>query len=304
MSGILCCSFSTAALAQEGHFGMKHMSFENAPETKAEGAKEPAEIKIIMPEPGSDFSELRSQGLVLIQQVIDPLRVQLQDGRIVQLAGMDIPDNDPANPGEISTRAFEELKKMLTSKQVTFYQTKDESKGRRNRMGHYLGHLQTHQDKIWVQGFLLKNGLARILPGADNIEMVAQMSALENEAITEKRGLWASDKFGVLPPETADKAMNNWAIIEGTIAKTGMSNNTVFLNFGDDWRKDFTIGIEGEVRRQMAKRNLDSMGLAGKRVRVHGWVESYNGPYIKLSHAAWLEILPDAAPQANLPQDN
>ncbi len=308
MSGILSCCFTIPALAQEGHFGMRFESFNNmqgikSTEKEAEPAA-PAEAKILMPDANSDFSELRSQGLVLVKQMIDPLRVQLQDGRIVQLAGVEIPDNDPALPGEIASKAFEQLKTILANKQVTFYQTKAEGEGRRNRMGHYLGHLETHQDKIWVQGFLLKNGLARIQPGADNIEMSAQMIALENEALKEKRGIWASDKFGVLTPETADTAMNSWAIIEGTISKTGMSNNTIFLNFGDDWRKDFTIGIEGEVRRQMAKRQLDTLGMAGKRVRVHGWVESYNGPYIKLSNAAWLEILPDAAPQANLPADN
>ena len=304
MSGILLCSFTTPALAQEGGYGLRFETFDAKPETKTEDKKEAEETKILLPESGTEFSELRSQGVVLIQQIIDPLRVQLQDGRIVQLSSVEIPDNASANPGPIASKAFEQLKTQLENKQAIFYQTKSETEGRRNRMGHYLGHLETHQDKIWIQGLLLKNGLARIQPGAHNTEMASQMMALENEAIKEKRGIWASDQFGMLTPDKADSAMNNWAIVEGVITKTGMSNNIVFLNFGDDWRKDFTIGIEGEVRRQIAKKEIDSMGLAGKRVRVHGWVESYNGPYIKLSNATWLEILPDAAPQANLPKDN
>jgi endonuclease YncB( thermonuclease family) len=295
-------------MAQEGGYGLHFESFDAKPGTKAEDKKETKEPEIQMPAASSDFSELRSQGVVLIQKVIDPLRVQLQDGRIVQLASLEIPDNNAGIPGPVASKAFEQLKTMLENKQATFYQTKDEGDGRRNRMGHYLGHLETHGDKFWIQGVLIKNGLARIQPSADNTEMAAQMITLENEAIKEKRGIWASDKFGVLTPENAASAMNSWAIVEGKITKTGMSNNTVFLNFAEDWRKDFTIGIEGEVRRQIAKKNLDSMSLGGKRVRVHGWVEDYNGPYIKLSNAIWLEILPDslpdAAPPANLPKDN
>lgn len=308
MSGILLCSFSIPVCAQEGQFGLHFESYNGLPEKKSEDKKADTEQKIIMPDKPADFAETRSQGVVLVQQIIDPLRLQLQDGRIVQLTGLEIPDNDPANPGPLASKAFDELKTLLESKQATFFQSKSEDKGRRNRMGHYLGHIETHQDKHWVQGVMLKNGLARIQPGSENIEMATQMMALENEAIKEKRGMWAADKFSMLTPETAEGAMNSWAVVEGKIAKTGMSNNTIFLNFGDDWRKDFTIGVEGEVRRQMSKKGLDSMSLVGKTVRVRGWVESYNGPYIKLSDAIWLEILsnplPDAAPQANLPADN
>ena len=304
MSGILCCCFTIPAWAQEDHFGVKHLSFrpiESAQKLKDD--KAPPEVPFVMPDTPSDFSELRSQGLVLIQKVVDPLRVQLQDGRIVQLAGIDIPDNDPVRPGPLASQAFDELQRLLMNKQATLYQTKNEGEGRRNRMGHYLGHLETHDGKFWVQGFLLKNGLARIQPGQENIEMATHMLALENEAIKHKRGLWAADKFGVLTTETAESAMNAWAIVEGKITKTGMANNVSFLNFGEDWRKDFTIGLEGEVRRQMAKRGLDAMALVGKNIRVRGWMESYNGPYIKLSNAIWLEILPDTPPQANLATD-
>lgn len=304
MSGILCCCFTIPAGAQEDHFGVKHLSFRPAETARtAEGEQAPAAASLVMPEARSDFSELRSQGVVLIQNIVDPLRVQLQDGRIVQLAGVDIPDNDPARPGPLAGATFDGLKKLLLNKQVTLYQTRNEGEGRRNRMGHYLGHLETHEGKIWVQGLLLENGLARIQPGQDNTEMATHMLALENEAIAHKRGLWAAEGFKVLTPETAGGALNGWAIIEGKIARTGMANNVSFLNFGDDWRQDFTIGLGAEVRRQMAKRGLDSMNLAGKNVRVRGWVENYNGPYIKLSHAIWLEILPDGAPPANLAAD-
>jgi hypothetical protein len=199
---------------------------------------------------------------------------------------------------------------MLEKKEATLYQTKDDGEGRRNRMGHHLGHFETRSDKTWVQGTLIANGLARILPASKHTEMAAQMLKAEETARKETAGLWKETAFSVLTPETVSTAMNNWAVVEGKIIKTGASNNIVFLNFGDDWRKDFTIGIEGEVRRQLAKNNVAPIEIAGKHVRVHGWVEDYNGPYIKLSNAVWLEVLPDKEPlpdkdtKANLPADN
>lgn len=296
---LVCSLFTTPAQAQEGHFGIQQWHDSPAQAPKDETQKAEA-APLVNPAPSTDFSELRSQGVVLIQAVIDPLRVQLQDGRIVQLAGIDIPDNDASNPGPLASAAFTQLQNLLLNKQATLYQTKNENEGRRNRMGHYLGHLETHADKFWVQGFLLKNGLARILPSPEQVEMAPAMIALEDEARTHKRGLWADEKYNVLTPETADKAMNQWAVVEGTITKTGMSNNTIFLNFGEDWRRDFTIGIEGTVRRDMAKRDLNGLNFVGKKVRVRGWVENYNGPYIKLSHAVWLDILPETPPQAKV----
>lgn len=290
------CLFTIPAGAQEGRFGGN--------------PKAPADDKVqqspapVLPESPADFSELRSQGLVLVDQVIDPLRLRLQDGRIIQLTGLEIPGLEASDPGDQAAQTFEWLKKTVEKKQVTFYQTKHEIEGRRNRMGHYLGHIETREDKVWLQGAYLLNGWAHIQPSPLHTEMATQMLAFQSLAMEGKRGLWADEKQTILGPENAADKMNGWAIVEGTIVKAAMSNNTVYLNFGEDWRKDFTIGIDPEVRRQLSKKQISAIDLQGRHVRVYGWVESYNGPFIKLSNAAWLEILPESVPDANLTADN
>lgn len=282
-------------MAQEGHFGVN-------PKASTTPANE--ESPPLVPDKPADFSELRSQGVVLVDQVIDPLRVLLQDGRIVQLTGLDIPDLDYKESGEQAAQAFEWLKNTIEKKQVTLYQTKHETEGRRNRMGHYLGHIETREDKIWLQGAYLINGWAQVQPSPLHTEMALQMLPLEAQALTSKRGLWAEGHKSALTPETASTNLNSWAIVEGTIIKASMVNNTIYLNFGEDWRKDFSIGLEPDIRRQFSKKQINPLDLQGQTVRVRGWIESYNGPFIKLSHAIWLEVLPDSAPAANLPPDN
>jgi len=39
---------------------------------------------------------------------------------------------------------------------------------------------------------------------------------------------------------------------------------------------------------------IDVKGLAGKRVRVRGWIEWRSGPMIAVTHPEQLELLPDA----------
>jgi micrococcal nuclease len=39
---------------------------------------------------------------------------------------------------------------------------------------------------------------------------------------------------------------------------------------------------------------IDLKGLAGKRLRVRGWVEWRNGPMIAATHREQIELLPDA----------
>ena len=246
--------------------------------------------------PQGNFEKLRITATKYVKQVIDPVRVQLDDGQIVQLVPLDIPDMDGFDAGDNAAAALEFLQGLLSGKAVNLYQTKNSDKGRTNRMGHILAHLELKNDKTWVQGALIASGYARIRPTKDNTEMAGQMLALEKQAQTEKRGLWTDENetVKIYTPEDADGAMNGWAVVEGTVYSLATVSNTLYLNFGQNWRKDFTIGIPSDVRRQLSRAGINpTMDYAGKTLRVHGWVEDYNGPYIELLHPAWIEIVPE-----------
>jgi hypothetical protein len=61
----------------------------------------------------------------------------------------------------------------------------------------------------------------------------------------------------------------------------GEGGGRIYLNFADDWRSDFTISIEQDVP-ALAAAGIDLKGLAGKPVRVRGWIEWRNGPILPL----------------------
>ncbi|MBU0858833.1 MAG: thermonuclease family protein [Alphaproteobacteria bacterium] len=249
-----------------------------------------------------DFSALLPPEQVQIAQVIDPLRLRLQDGKIIQLTGIEIPDLDPYEPGERAVAALARLKPLLEGKQARLYLTKDSRKGRINRMGYTLGHVQTGGDNPeWLQGLLIAEGYARARPDIVNPEMAAAMTALENSARENNVGLWADPVYAVRNPDNAGELTGRFGVVEGTIHAVAMNNNTVFLNFGPDWKTDFTIGLDSEVRRAFVKQNIDPLQLGGKTIRVRGWVENYNGPFIRLDDLSKLEFIQE--PQNDLQND-
>jgi micrococcal nuclease len=238
-----------------------------------------------------DYSELRMTKAAPVAEIVSPLQIKLGGGSIVHLVGLDIPGYTPYESGAYAPEIISFLQERLKGRQVRLYQTKNAKKGRRNRLGHELAHVEEKGDGLWLQGEIIKRGLARVRPSSDNTEMAAQMLALESQARAANLGLWQDETYRVLPPAQAGQAMNNWAIIEGTVRAAAMVKNTIYLNFGENWREDFTIAITPTVRRALAKNGVDPLSLGNKAVRVRGWIESYNGPYLELMHPVWLEIL-------------
>ncbi len=239
--------------------------------------------------PSGDFSELRRTGMVNVKAVIDPQTIQLEDGHIVRLTGIDFPDFNPDEPGDFSLTAMQILRDMLVGKTVLLYQTVNREEGRINRMGQDIAQIQRESDKAWVQGTLLSLGLARVRTAQRNPEMAQQMYDLELAAMKDKAGIW-ENYSKVLPPEEAEAHEGSFQIVEGRIESAALKQNRIYLNFGKDWKTDFTISIAPEDKRAFSKQNLDPLQWNGKQVRVRGWIESYNGPYMQISHPAAIEV--------------
>ncbi len=253
--------------------------------------------------PKADFSQLREINSAKVQQVIDPFTVQLDDKRIIRLSGIDYPDYNPNMPGPLSTMAVKVLKDLLEDKTVNVYQTVDAEWGRSNRMGQQLAHLELQRGGIWVQGTLIMLGLARVMTDERTAEMSEQMYLLEQLARAEKNGIWALDSYKILAPADAAAHTGSIAIVQGKVLSTAMKQNNIYINFGDDWKKDFTVTILPANRRRFFDRNIDPLKWNNQTIRVRGWIGNFNGPYIEATHPEQIEIAPEeASPEAsNLP---
>ena len=66
----------------------------------------------------------------------------------------------------------------------------------------------------------------------------------------------------------------------------------LYLNFGPDWRTDFTVRIGSDLARRLASSGLDVATLAGRRIEIRGFVLEAGGPLIELSHPEQMQVLP------------
>lgn len=240
----------------------------------------------------NDFNSLKHTQSGRVDKVIDGLTILLKDKTILRLASLDIPDFHQTQNAPIAQEAHTLLNSLLPEgSEIMIYQTRMAKKGRENRMGHQLGHIVTKKEPQWINGALLAHGLARVYTSPNAPEMNDQMLMVEDEARREKRGLWAEgSEYNVLTPETADQAMGKLAIIEGVVVKSASVRNNIYLNFGQDWKTDFTVMIIPSLRKKLAHKGIDPLGLSGKKLRVRGYVREYNGPLIELETPEHFEL--------------
>ena len=245
----------------------------------------------------ANFSELQPDLTpVRVQKVIDPLTILAENGTLYKLSGIDIPENST-----IAVAAQTELITLLKDQDIKLHLTRDEKLGRTTRLGQTLAQIERRKDNLWIEGYLVANGLARVRTTPSNPEMAKQLLILEETAREKKIGLWADPAYAVLTTDQALDKKNSFQIVEGKIFSIAQRNNETFLNFGADWKKDFTIGISPELRRDLSKRNFSFLNLSNKSIRVRGWVEDRNGPFISLDHAQQLELLDKNLPSLQEP---
>lgn len=241
-----------------------------------------------------------------IVKIIDPITIQFKNGELAALSGLDIPDYTLHEPGPLSQSAMVVLRDQLLGEMVSCYGVKNQKDGLKNRMNQRLCQIIKKDGQIWMQGLLLELGIARIRTTHTNTDMIAQMRAAEKKAENAKAGLWASPQYKTLTADQAAKADNSYALIQGKVYSASKHGSTLYLNFTKNWRKDFTIQIPSSALRRFRKQGIDPLTLQNKTLRVRGWVQSYNGPYIEIDHPARIEIIEAPPPQTQkdaLPAD-
>ena len=158
------------------------------------------------------------------------------------------------------------------------------------RHGRLLAHLHT-PGGVWVQGEMLNQGMARVYSFPDNRGAVADMLALERGARRAKRGIWGLGFYAVRTPGELGPLIGTFQLVTGRVLKADRVKSKIYLNFGQDWRTDFTITLKTGARRLFAKAGVDPLALEGRMIRVRGWLKKFNGPMIDATHPEQIEVI-------------
>lgn len=228
--------------------------------------------------------------------------LRLEDGRVLRLSGIDAPrppaGADPARRWPLAEGAASLLADLAAGQPLTLAVEVAE-----DRYGRVLAQA-TRGDGVWIQGEMLRRGLARVQTRADARARAPEMLALEAEARAARRGLWRTRAYGVR--DAADTARllrdrDSFQVVEGTVVAAAKVRDLIYLNFGHDWREDTTVTIGRAAARAFGKAGLDPVSLQGHVVRVRGWVAVRNGPMIEVTHPEQIERI--AAPSGIVPEE-
>lgn len=230
-----------------------------------------------------------------VARVIDGETLLLDDGREVRLIGALAPKSALSNiddwpPAREAARALESL---VGGRSVTLrYEGRRQDRYGRTLAQVYLA--SPDGEPLWVQQRLVADGYTRAygLPG--NTGCLRALIEAEGAARVGRRGLWSGDLFQVREAEdtaTLLRLTGQFVLIEGRVTQVSPTQRTTYINFGTDWKQDFTASLATAIVERADDGAARVSALAGKRIRVRGWIERRNGPMISLSSLDEIEVL-------------
>lgn len=163
--------------------------------------------------------------------------------------------------------------------------------GERNRWGARLVSARLVGDALTLQERLVAKGAARVAPATDDHEFIEQLLNAERIARQARAGLWRLRAYRVFDAADAEDAIGGFHLVEGTVQSAQAGRGRFYLNFGADYREDFTATAPSRRAKTWARAGLDLETLNGARIRVRGFVDRINGPSVELSHIKTIERL-------------
>ena len=231
--------------------------------------------------------ELEEGATLIATDIVDAENLRFEDGREYHIGLLaNRPDDLP------SIRA---LRKLAKGRAITLYHPRGRDRPE-DRYGRLNGHavISHGPRRIWLQGWLVKQGRARVTFSTTPLSCPAPLLKLEHQAREHRAGDWGTGVFKILPagrPDQIVERVGRFAIVEGRVLRVSNSRGQVYLNFGKNWRQDFTVRIPIQRARTSWPHRDGSTALPEKaeRIRVRGWIELRGGPIMEIGHFGQIE---------------
>ena len=246
---------------------------------------------------GMGMTELSAGEKDTVRSVLDGDTLYLGNGLKVRLSAIQAPKLPLGRKGFKAWPLGEESKaalQTLTNGKTLQLYYGGERRDRYDRALAQAYSLDSDGERdIWIQEEMVRRGMARVYTWPDTFQDSKKLYAAEISARDAKRGIWADDYYQIRGPAPNSLAqdIDSYQIVQGIVTSTADVRGQIYLNFGADYKTDFTIAIAKRDRKRFKKAGLDPLSLEGASVRVRGWIELSNGPMIWLDHPERLEIL-------------
>jgi endonuclease YncB( thermonuclease family) len=226
----------------------------------------------------------------VVKHVIDGRTFTLDDGREVRLAAVEVPPPE-SSPGAAAKAALDAL---VGGDDIVLRRADIET----DRYGRLVAYAYAVRDgdELFAQGELIASGFARVGDHVGGRSCALELLNSENAARAAKLGLWADSHYDVLDAEAPTDVLarrGRFALVEGKVVSVRESGATIYVNFGRRWSEDFTVTVLKRNERNFTAAGLDLKGLAGRRIRVRGYIEARGGtgqsPWIEADYPEQIE---------------
>ncbi len=246
--------------------------------------------------------DLSQSETATVAGIVDGETLKLTDGRTVRLIGAKAPMPPLGWRGDDPWPRVEEAKAALESLALAKPVELGFSGRRSDRHGHLLAqvYVVAGGERLWLQQAMIGRGLARVYSLPDSRACAAELLAREREARSKRLGIWSSWAYRIVQAtdlERLDRLIHSYQLVEGEVVAVGEGAGRLYLNFAQDWRRDFTVSVERKQVGADADAGIELRALAGKRLRVRGTLAWRNGPMIEASPPEQIELLPEAPPK-------
>ena len=219
------------------------------------------------------------------------------DGREIRLAAIEVPPLAEPQEGSPASRRHrlrkDALAALLSGAQITLKQADAQKTDRYGRLVAYAVRRARRRRSLraepsWSPPAL--RGSRRTWAAAP-----VRWNSLRRETLARKAklGLWASSYYDLLnadDPADVLAERGRFALVEGKVLSVRESGATIYVNFGRRWTEDFTVTILKRNERNFTAAGLEPKKLAGRRIRVRGWIEERGGPWIEATRPEQIEF--------------
>ena len=222
-------------------------------------------------------------GSAKVESVTERVEIRLSDGRIVRLAGLDIPTRDGF---DAAAMARAQLTKGWAGRTVAVALLA----ARPDRWGRWLADLALPEG-LAASTELLNAGLARVRPEFETRACEGERLAAEAAARTAGSGLW-NDPDSILDAADLDVLRaddGRFVLIEGVVRRVGVGRSRVYLDLGR--RGGFSVVVARKGEPGFERRGIVLNVLAGQAIRVRGVLEDRFGLRIELADPLMIERL-------------
>lgn len=229
----------------------------------------------------------------VVKYVYDGDTFTTTDGKKVRLLNINTSEtakkNRPSEPYSIKAKNY--LKKLVEHKEVTLKFDKE----KKDKYKRFLAYVYL-KDGTFVNAEMLKSGLAHLYTFPKNVSKFTELKKAEDIAIANKLNLWSNPRWQVQNANSDKKIdksrFGKYQIFKGKIQEIAKVGKKTFLNFGTNWRTDFSVEIKDYNLRYFRKQNINPEEYyKDKTVIVRGILIPVNGSLISVSHPQQIEVL-------------